>query len=142
MLNAVRLREITEGILQIFTDVKLGKSNIVKKMKIKEIKNGISVNLPEYAQYVDSGRKKGKRPPIKPIIQWLKRKKIKPDEGETYKSIAWAISTAIQNEGIKPRKFIENIKTYIRNEMMKDVGKDVKNDVKDSVKKINKSLNK
>lgn len=59
-----------------------------------------------YAKWVDSGRRKGaRRPPLKPILAWVKIKfGLK---GKKAKSAAFAVQTNISKFGIKPTNFIQ-----------------------------------
>ena len=78
----------------------------------------VSVTAPDYYIWVESGRRPygdgtrgqdGKyvlmntRPPLLPIIEWMKRKRIAPGQENR---VAWAISTVIAQKGIKPRPFV------------------------------------
>lgn len=58
-----------------------------------------------YAGAVEFGRKAGGMPPVKMILQWLKKKRIGKDEER--ESMAWAIAKNIADEGTKPHPFLE-----------------------------------
>lgn len=65
-----------------------------------------SISLKNYWKYVEYGRKPGKFPPPKKILNWVKVKKIlpKPVKGikPTEKQLAFLISRKIARDGIKP----------------------------------------
>jgi hypothetical protein len=45
----------------------------------------IEIRMLDYWQWVNDGRSKGKRPPISSIIQWIKEKQLRLDDGGTTK---------------------------------------------------------
>lgn len=73
------------------------------------------LGMEDYAEYVDAGRRRGKRPPIQAIEQWLLDKGIQTrttkgqDVNEARRNKAQAIANAIGRRGIKPTKFIRNV---------------------------------
>lgn len=81
---------------------------------IKEDSEGISltIEIPAYGKFVDSGRKPGsKMPPIQPIKDWAKGKGIaqfrdKKGKYISYDARAWLIAHKIGRDGIKARPFI------------------------------------
>ena len=106
------IRKITQSVLNTVISV-LNKANVKttksesKKFPVTVNDKDISVSLPEYYLYVDKGRKAGKRPPIKPILDWIKREKIKVPKEIPVLSFAWAIANSIANDGVKARPFID-----------------------------------
>ena len=64
---------------------------------------GFEVLAAKYAKIIDEGRKPGKRNPgIRPIIEWMKAKGIKPNRGtklKDYKEAASSISKFIGEKG-------------------------------------------
>ena len=93
-------------------DLGLSDSNIIKRVRFKTggKTSIVQVIIPQYAQFIDSGRKPGgKRPPIAVILEWITRKNIRPKRGQSLNSLAWAIATAIRDRGIRPRPFLKNI---------------------------------
>jgi hypothetical protein len=111
------VKRITEIVLKSVITV-LNKANVetskkeASKFPIKIDKDSIDVFLPSYYEWVDSGRKAGKRPPIKPIIDWIKREKIDTKDIGIV-SLAYAISNSIGIEGTKARPFIEDLQQQI-----------------------------
>ena len=73
------------------------------------------LGMEDYAEYVDGGRRRGKRPPVQAIEQWLIDKGIQTrtakgqDPITARRNKAQAIANAIGRRGIKPTKFIRNV---------------------------------
>lgn len=67
----------------------------------------IAIEMPDYGQYVDSGRKPGgKFPPPQAIKNWIKDKPIRV-RGISIDSAAYLIGKKISEKGIEPTPFIE-----------------------------------
>lgn len=61
-----------------------------------------------YAKFVEGGRDPGKRPPFLDIWQWVRVKKIQPDDPNmSERDLAWAIARSIGSKGIQPQPFLE-----------------------------------
>ena len=67
-----------------------------------------------YIEYIESGRKpkRGKRPPTREIVKWLKRKHI-VSSNENINSVAYVISRSIWTDGYKARKITESLDKYV-----------------------------
>lgn len=65
----------------------------------------LEILLPDYYIYIEKGRRPGATPPpLGPLIQWMKQRRIAPGrEGR----IVWAIRTAIARRGIRARPFLK-----------------------------------
>jgi hypothetical protein len=111
------IKNITQIVLKSVFTV-LNKANIettkkeLSKFPVTIDKDSIDVTFPGYYEFVESGRKIGKRPPIKPIIEWIKREKIDTSNINIV-SLAYAISISIEKKGIKSRPFIEELQFQI-----------------------------
>lgn len=84
----------------------LSNSEIYKTLQsaVSEAGDNIVVSLfiNHYAQYIESGRRKGATPvPFNVLVEWAKRKGI-PSDNKTI----WAIRQAIVRDGISPRPII------------------------------------
>ncbi len=95
----------TEGAMKrILVKKGKGKSNIYKKLHIivkpKTDRIEIENNLPDYAVFVDKGRKPGKQPPLKSIEQWCKSKGID-------KKAAFPIAREIGKRGLPATNFMK-----------------------------------
>lgn len=99
-------QDIDMIVRQAMTAVKLQDSNLYKELKVIASENegdlvfGIILN--DYVVYVESGRRGGKMPPLKPIEDWCKRHGI-----PTANSVLYAIRKMIGKEGIRPRPFLD-----------------------------------
>lgn len=67
-----------------------------------------------YIEYIESGRKpkRGKRPPTREIVKWLKRKHI-VSSNENINSVAYVISRSIWTDGYKARKITDALDKYV-----------------------------
>jgi hypothetical protein len=81
-----------------------GGSRIIKKLGLRILtydnKIEVTTKLPDYAIYVDQGRKPGKMPPLRAVLAWMKRKNID-------KKYSFVIRRKIGREGIKATNFIK-----------------------------------
>jgi len=95
-----------------------GKSGIVQATKVEFTVDGVYIDVPEHAQYLNNGRKAGtKKVPISALITWLKRYRVISRDKKTGKyqkssdgsinSAAFAIQQSIYKNGIKARPFLE-----------------------------------
>lgn len=65
------------------------------------------ITIPQYGIYVDKGRRPGKMPPVQPIIDWVRVKRIQTRQITT-EQMGWAIAKSIAKKGIRPKPFIQN----------------------------------
>lgn len=82
-------------------------SELIKRVTvtIDENANSISLFLPFYEKFIESGRRAGaKQPPVDVIIKWMRRKGI---GGGNLNRIAFAIARKIGRDGIKARPFTD-----------------------------------
>jgi len=100
LLTQEELKKYNLQNSNIYNEVtyEVSSSNDIYKLVIK---------FPDYAEFIDKGRKPGSRmPPQKPIEDWLKRK------GINNKS-SFAIRKSISVRGIKPRPFLDAVAKHI-----------------------------
>ena len=105
------------------------------KTKVDEANLVVRVYSAPHAEYIQEGRKPDKMPPVRPIEEWLRQKKIPPrDEGlaervknvklsakindraklskrqqelaDHYHVTAWKIAQKMKRDGMKPRRFL------------------------------------
>jgi hypothetical protein len=82
-------------------------NNIKVEVDSKNDVQDIIIEMPDYGQYVDSGRKPGgKFPPPPAIKNWIKDKPIRV-RGISIDSAAYLIGKKISEKGIEPTPFIE-----------------------------------
>ncbi len=94
----------------------------------KQIDVFVEDSIAPYAQYVHEGRKPGKMPPVAPIEEWARKKrllsssrgvklpvrlsstqKLNPKQEKLaaqYHSLAWAIARKMKYRELKPRRFL------------------------------------
>ncbi|TXK36792.1 hypothetical protein FVR03_16755 [Pontibacter qinzhouensis] len=95
-----------------------GKDGFVNSVNVDFTTDGVKIDLPGHAQYIENGRKPfTKKVPLSEIIKWLKRYRVVSRDQKTGKykkvsqnsinSTAWAIQQSIYKNGIKARPFIE-----------------------------------
>ena len=63
----------------------LGESIKVTPVEFMGNNYSIEIRMLDYWQWVNDGRSKGKRPPISSIIQWIREKQLRLDDGGTTK---------------------------------------------------------
>lgn len=105
---------------------KVASGTLARSIQIAEVKksNGeqsLLIMMEDYGRYVQSGRKKGKYAPIKPLLQWIKDRNLKGRDKKTGRyitdlSFAFGISRNIKNFGIRPADFVYlSIEDIIKN---------------------------
>jgi hypothetical protein len=92
-----------------------GKLRDSVQVNVQNNNNGqsiLQVIMIEYAEYVQQGRKKGKKGvPIQPLLLWIKERNLKGRDKKgrfiTNLSLAYAIQSGIKKHGIRPANFID-----------------------------------
>ena len=108
-LNELIAELIQETLIRnlLTIDPDLSTSDLVKNIKAIPVGDTVEVFMPNYAIYVEKGRKPGvKAPPVYVIVAWIKKKKI-PLRGGRINAVAYAIARSIGRWGIKAKPFIE-----------------------------------
>lgn len=103
--------------------------------------------LEDYWKWVEYGRRPGTPPPIEPIENWIKVKKIVPKakngEVPTTKQLALYISKKIGKYGTKPKSPLKNalnspeatnIVSEIKNLLIKQINNEIRNEIKSIIK--------
>lgn len=120
------INPLTKVVKYILNKVGLQDSNLFKQMQINITLDRVVISMPNYAVFVDSGRKpNSKMPPVSDILNWIRRKNISVPNMFTKESFAFAIAKSIAKKGIKPRPFltqlrencIDIIKQYMQSEI-------------------------
>ena len=93
---------------------KVATGGLVESVNVKynEGDESFSVEMLDYWQYVNDGRKPGKYVPLEPLKKWIKAKGLKGRNKKTGRfitneSFAWGISTNIKKFGIAPTYFYD-----------------------------------
>ena len=94
----------------------------------------ISIFASEYWYVVNYGRTPGsKRPPIRPILDWMKVKGIKESTTKKTKSLAWVIAKKIGDEGIQGTNFFWETINSIVPLITKDIEQSYLKDINDQI---------
>lgn len=120
------IKAVDTALRLTLTKVGLSDSNLSKNTKIITSQDALTVIMPDYAIYVDKGRKAGKKPPVKAILEWMKDKGIRA-KGVRQLDIAYAISNSIGQNGIKPRPFIDAFEASITGLVLKQLDRQIDN---------------
>lgn len=108
----------------------LQRSMKLDNIVIDEKQMSVTIELEDYWYYVEHGRKAGKMPPIKPIIDWIENKPVPPKvEGLTAKQQAFVIARAIGRNGTKPRPFFEKATKQTWQQFKDDIADAVGEDI-------------
>ena len=75
--------------------------------------NKMKVSMLEYWKYVNDGRQPGKYVPLKPLMDWMRKKGMNRDTKGRFKKfnikgVAFAISKSIKEFGIQPTNFYDD----------------------------------
>lgn len=96
---------------KLIDDDKFATGNLINSIETEIAINGTTINVVlnvlDYFQWVENGRKPGKFPPIAKIKQWIIDKPIIPHENDngklpTENQLAFLIGRKIATEGIEP----------------------------------------
>jgi hypothetical protein len=75
---------------------------------------GVQVELPEYAEALDKGRKPGARKvPVSALVKWMKRYNLSAKKGGNINQAAFAIQNSIFKHGIKARPFLKKMQQFL-----------------------------
>jgi hypothetical protein len=105
-------------------------------VQLADEKMTFQLNMANYWEAVDKGRKKGKQPPVKEIKKWLSQPNVKSKFGmenkdlslKTWKDyqlngLAYVIARKIGHEGTEPTHFYSSVVTPQRlNQLYADIG--------------------
>ena len=119
---------------RIISDGKVATGDLEKSITGIVEGTSISIFASEYWYVVNYGRKPGsKRPPIRPIIEWMKIKGIKESTPKKTKSIAWVIAKKIGDEGIPGTNFFWETINSIVPLITKDIEQSYLKDINDQI---------
>lgn len=114
ILLEVAAESIVESIKIELQAIGLGDSDLIKSVTYTIQNFSIAINMPNYYEYVESGRlPRVKRVPINILISWMNKKGISLGKKN---SIAYAIQTSIYKQGIRPRPFLKAAYNRVENE--------------------------
>ena len=118
-MDTLKIDEVLQDIKVVFIDIlkkiDLGASNFVKNTTFELQGDEIIVSMPNYADFIDGGRKKNsKAPPIKAIKKFIRDKNISIPNGSTEESLAFAIARSIGKKGIKAKPFLNQLQIEVQ----------------------------
>jgi hypothetical protein len=91
------------------------------------------ITIPGYGEFVDKGRRAGaKMPPVQPIIDWVRVKRIKTPQITT-EQMGWAIAKSIAKKGIRPKPFIQNSIDFVLNNFVDQLDEAGKEDLNNAI---------
>lgn len=99
----------------------------------------LTINMVEYAQWVDQGRSpNSKFPPVQAIRGWVQRKGLRTDSSSSLeqqqRSLAYLIGRKIARDGIPPTNFIDNaITPKVIKELENDIVKEIEDNIEDYI---------
>ena len=107
-------------------------NSIMYDVRTREFNYELVRTMLKYGDYVDQGigRGPGKRPPVQPLMDWIKTKNITVPTGLTVKQFAFAIAQKINDRGTdpKPRPFItpsiQQVMNTTGKELLQEAGVD------------------
>jgi hypothetical protein len=128
-------KKATEGMRRLLTKSLIPPANpsgILSRLNLKQTWTSTSVTIetdfPDYAYYVEHGRRPGKMPPVKNLVEWCKRHGMSGAE--------FAIAKNIAKRGTKPHHFltpldrmVEMLSKTLKVEVSKEIDKEIKADL-------------
>lgn len=100
-------------------------SNLDNTAKIEATDFHFNLFYNHYLEYIESGRKpKTRKVPIRPLIDWMKRKHISDDN-----RVAYAIRESIYQLGIPPRPLLEPFGEMLDERFEKKIYDDIYNKI-------------
>lgn len=132
------LEELNLATEKVLSQYKLSGSELQSSIEFT-YKNDVFVLLAnDYFQNVAYGRRpRARKVPVEDLIIWMKKKGISPKPGQTYNSVAFAISESVYKTGIKARNFInpvievttDIISEDLANTLSEDIATEIANDL-------------
>lgn len=107
---------LSQGLKDSNSDAS-GKLDESIKFKVSSKSNKLTMDLSmlDYYEFVDEGRKPGRMPPTRPILEWLSYPNVKDKVGVSgledskLQGLAFAIAKKIGREGTKGTNFYTNV---------------------------------
>lgn len=138
-LDALGREYVAELTQQLISTDKVSTGNLINSLdyEVLETVNGLVLKIiaDDYLQYVDQGRRPGKRPPQKAILKWVENKGIKIKK-QTPSQTAFVIARSIGKKGIKPTNVLKKTQTAIFNNIQTLVNKGISLDINEYLKNL------
>ena len=107
MLNTVKIKQELQKVIR----KKMKKpTNLEKNIRVTED----SVEAPSYINFIEYGRKPGSLPPIKAILDFMRKRGLGSSN-----SAAYAIAHSIKKKGVKAVPLLEEMRMVFINESLK-----------------------
>ena len=107
-------------------------------------KISVEVSMLRYGQFVDNGAERGagKMPPVRPILEWIKQKNIRPQGKITQPQLAFIIARTIGSRGQRYKKAKPFIQSSMRNAVNNNIQNIANKGAIDIVKQIKQDFEK
>ena len=102
------LSDIRNVIEFTLNRIDLDNSNLSRNITLRLIDNNVVIEIPQYAEYIDRGRRPGSPPPISAILEFIRERGIRPTN-ISVESLAFAIANSIRNNGITAKPFLNRL---------------------------------
>lgn len=115
-------------------------SNLELKRTVTDDSITIETDFPDYAYYIEHGRRPGKRPPANNLYEWCYKHMKSPSE-KGAKTFSFLLARKIGREGTKPQPFLLPLQRMIEllsKTLTVSVINDIEKDIKEDIQKINK----
>jgi len=76
---------------------------LASSIEVQPTEDGFDIYAEDYYQWVENGRKRGGFPPIKPIMEWIRAKGLKPRGGTSTEQFAYAIRYNLTQQAVKTK---------------------------------------
>lgn len=91
----------------------------------KGVEYEVELELEKYWRYVEEGRSAGKRPPVEPILEWIRAKPVIPRERDgnlpTEEQLAFLISRSIGEKGTQGQHVLQRANEETEDEMRESI---------------------
>lgn len=89
-------------------------SDLINSFEFNIVHGRLQIEANDYYEYVDKGRRaRVGKVPITPLIRWMRQYRVRPQGGQTYTQLAFAIQQSIYKSGIKGKNYLNKLyETY------------------------------
>lgn len=86
-------------------------SDLINSFEFDVVQNKkLVIKANDYYNYVDKGRRPGTdKVPIRPLIRWMRKYRVRPSANQTYTQLAYAIQQSIYKSGIKGKNYLDRL---------------------------------
>lgn len=151
-MDTVTLDDIADKFVELYKsnllkDGKKASGNLINTAKAAVQWNGtvlsVTLQLPDYWEYAEYGRKPGKFPPVDAIKQWIRVKRILPRAGRngkvpTENQLAFLIGRKIARQGIKGSRTLEKTMNefQLMQKLLDELGRLMQEQIENDVDKM------